>query len=115
MELKYFFANWTATFINGPANLLNNETKNPPDWIILDIWALVNFISVYILFSNEFLNLVVSLVVNNNSWGKWFSLNILIIILNVALVWFLAADFSLCSTFYNLTFTLLYSTTYIFL
>ena len=26
--------------MNGPAILLNNEPENPPDWIILDIWAL---------------------------------------------------------------------------
>ena len=26
-----------ATFINGPANLLNNDPKNPPHWFILDI------------------------------------------------------------------------------
>ena len=32
---KIFFANGTATFINGPANLLNNEPKNPLDRIIL--------------------------------------------------------------------------------
>ena len=34
MELngpKIFFASGTATFINGPANLLNNDPKNPPD------------------------------------------------------------------------------------
>ena len=30
-EAKIFFANEAATFINGPTNLLNNETKNPPD------------------------------------------------------------------------------------
>ena len=30
MELRYFFAKGTATFINGPANLLNNKAKNPP-------------------------------------------------------------------------------------
>ena len=29
MELIYFFAKGTATFINGPANLLNNDPKNP--------------------------------------------------------------------------------------
>ena len=28
-----FLANGIATFINGPANLLNNLTKNPPDCI----------------------------------------------------------------------------------
>ena len=31
---KTFFAKGIATFINGPANLLNND---PPDWIILEI------------------------------------------------------------------------------
>ena len=39
MELKHFFAKGIATFINGPANLLNNDPKNPPDWIISEIWA----------------------------------------------------------------------------
>ena len=28
MEPKYFFVKETATFINGPASLLNNEPKN---------------------------------------------------------------------------------------
>ena len=28
---KMFFAIGTAAFINGPANLLNNEPKNPPN------------------------------------------------------------------------------------
>ena len=28
---KIFFAKGTATFINGPANLLNNDPKTPPD------------------------------------------------------------------------------------
>ena len=28
---KIFFAKETVTFINGPFNLLNNDTKNPPD------------------------------------------------------------------------------------
>ena len=36
-EAKIFFAKGTATFVNGPANLLNNDPKNPPDWIILEI------------------------------------------------------------------------------
>ena len=40
---KIFFVQGTATFINGPANILNSEPKNPPDWIILDIWDLDNF------------------------------------------------------------------------
>ena len=34
---KIFFARGTATLVNGPANLLNNNPKNPPDWIIFEI------------------------------------------------------------------------------
>ena len=34
---KTFFTTGTATFINRPANLLKNDPKNPPDWIILEI------------------------------------------------------------------------------
>ena len=34
---KMFFAKVTATFINGPAILLNNDPENPPDRIILEI------------------------------------------------------------------------------
>ena len=49
MEPKKIFPNGTATFINGPANLLNNEPKNPPDWI-------PSFISVAKLLLNPFLN-----------------------------------------------------------
>ena len=33
---KIFFAKGTPTFITGPANLLNNDPKNPPDWVILE-------------------------------------------------------------------------------
>ena len=55
---KKIFANRTGTFINGPANLLNNKPKGPPEWIILDIWALNSFISVDLLFSSTFLSLV---------------------------------------------------------
>ena len=54
---KIIFAKVTATYINGPANLLDNDPKNPPDWIVLEIWALESFISVDILFLSAFLNL----------------------------------------------------------
>ena len=40
---KTFFAKGIATFINQPADLLNNNPKNYPDWIILEIWALESF------------------------------------------------------------------------
>ena len=48
---KIIFAKGAATFINGPANLLNNDPKNP-DWIMLEIWALESFKSVAILLLN---------------------------------------------------------------
>ena len=35
-----FIANGNATFINGPANLLNNLPKNPPDCIIFFLFVL---------------------------------------------------------------------------
>ena len=41
--VKTFFAKGSATFINGPANLLNKDPKNPPDWIILTICVLESF------------------------------------------------------------------------
>ena len=41
-----FLANGIATFINGPANLLNNLPKNPPDCITFLICVLLNFIAV---------------------------------------------------------------------
>ena len=54
MQLKHFFAKGTATFINGPDNLLNNDPKNPQDWITLEIWALESFKSVDILLLKAF-------------------------------------------------------------
>ena len=53
---KTFFTKGTATFINGPANLLNNDPKNPPDWIILVTWALESFKSVDVLLFKAFLS-----------------------------------------------------------
>ena len=57
---KIFFAKGRATFINGPANLLNKDPKNPSDWIILEIWALENFKSVDILLLKAFLTFFLS-------------------------------------------------------
>ena len=109
MELKYFFAKETATFIDGPATRLNNLPKNPLDWIILNNRALDNFISVDISFSNAFFNFVFRLVLSDNLWGKLFLLNILICILKVRPCLYLTADFSLFNCeFDNLAFTLLY-------
>ena len=92
---RNIFAKGTATFINGPANLLTNELKNLRDWIISYICILHNFMSVDILFLIALLNLVVWLVASYNSWSKLFPLNILICILKFTTVWFLAAAFIL--------------------
>ena len=39
---KIFFVKITTTFINGPASLLNNDPKNPPDCIIFKTLCLRN-------------------------------------------------------------------------
>ena len=113
MKLKYFLTKGTVTFINGPANLFNNDPKNLPAWIIFKIWALESYKSVDILLLNAFLNSVLCLVVNNNSWGRSFPSNIFKLILRVAPVLFLTAVFNLFSFVSdNFTFALLYSTIY---
>ena len=91
MELKYFFAKWTPTFINGPANLLSNEPKKSSR---LNYFRYLSsrqlHISWHILFSNAFLNFVFCLIVNNNSPDKLFPLDILIHFdIQVTPVWFL--------------------------
>ena len=65
-EAKTFYVEEIATFINGPANLLKNDPRNPPDWIILDIWTLESFKSVDILLLNLFLIFDFCLVADNN-------------------------------------------------
>ena len=79
-----FLANGNPTFINGPANLLNNLPKNPPDCIIFFICALLNFISVVKLLLIALRNLVFCLVVNSNSCGCSSLIKFLIPNLNVA-------------------------------
>ena len=91
---KIFFPKGTATFINGPASLPNNDPKNPADWIILEIWALESFKWVYILLLNAFLGFAFYLVVSNNSWGRSFSSNTFKFIFRVVTVLFLTAFFS---------------------
>ena len=46
--------------------LPNQAPKDPPDWIILNIWALLSFISVDILLAKEFPILIFGLVARNN-------------------------------------------------
>ena len=87
---KTFFVKGITTYINGPANLLNNDPENPRGWIILKIWDLESFKSVDILLLKAFLNFVF-----------------------VLLFLVLTAVFSFFSCVSeNLTFTLLYSTIY---
>ena len=43
---EIFFAKGIVTFINGPANLHNNDPKNPPYWVILEILASESFMIV---------------------------------------------------------------------
>ena len=57
-----------AMFVSGFfPKLSNQKPKDPPDWNILDIWALLSFISVGILLAKASVNLVICLVVKNNS------------------------------------------------
>ena len=75
--------------------LLNQEPKDPHDWIILDIWALLSFISVQILLAKTSLILVVCLVVRSNSYGSSLSSTFFLFNFNLVPVLFFAADFNL--------------------
>ena len=77
-DANTFLANGNATFINRPANLLNNLPKNPADCTIFFICVLRNFISVNKLLLIALRNLVLCLVVNNNSCGNSSLLKFLI-------------------------------------
>ena len=75
--------------------LLNQETKDPYGWIILDIWDLLNLISVDILLAKAYFILVFCLIVRNNSCGSSSSSKFFLFNLNVFPVLFFAADFNL--------------------
>ena len=63
---KLSLAKGIATFISTfLLKFANQEPNYRPDWIIWDIWALLSFISAYILLAKTFLILVVCLVVKN--------------------------------------------------
>ena len=59
----------------------NQELKDPPDWIILDIRAFLSFISFDILLAKAFHILVVCLVVRNDWCGNYSSSNSFYLIL----------------------------------
>ena len=89
---KLFLAEGTAMFVSDFfPKLLNEESKDPPDWINLDILTLLSFVSVDILLAKAFLILVACLVRNNLcgncSTSKYFLFNFNIVIF--------AADFNL--------------------
>ena len=61
-----FFLKEIAGFINFGKNLASTDPKAPPSFINLFICALLNFISVYILFSTFSLSLFICDCVKNN-------------------------------------------------
>ena len=90
-------------FSNGP----NNLPKNPPDCIILDNWVFENLISTDKLFANDLQRFETCLLLNNNLWGKLFSLSPILFDdnLNTTSVSFFIDDLNLLSCeFDNFTF-----------
>ena len=75
--------------------LPNEEPKDPPNWIILDIWAWLSFTSVEILLAKAFLILDVYLVVRNISSGNSSLSKVFLFNLNIVQVLFFAPDFNL--------------------
>ena len=65
-----------------------------PDWVILDIWVLLSFISVDILLAKVFLVLVVCLVVGNNSCGNSLSSKFSSFKLNIVTLLIFVVDFN---------------------
>ena len=74
--------------------LANQETKDPPDRIILDTSTLLSFVFVNILLAKAFLILVVCLAVKDNSCGNSSYSKFFLFILNIVPVLFFAADFN---------------------
>ena len=70
----------------------NQEKRDRSDWICLDIWALLSFISVDILLAKTIIILVVSFVVRNNSCDNSSSSNFFLFNLNIVPVSFLATE-----------------------
>ena len=89
---KMFFPNEIAGFINFGKNLASIDPKAPPSFINLFICALLNFISVDILFSSFCLSLFICLCVKNNSWSKSALLKFLLPILNAVPLLLFAAS-----------------------
>ena len=87
---------WIAMFVGAFfPKLPNQEPTDSPDWISLDVWALLNFISVNTLLARAFLISVVCLIFRNNSCGNSFSSKLFLFNLNIVPVLFSAKDFNL--------------------
>ena len=63
--------------------LLNQEWKDPPGWIILDICALLTFISVEVLLAMALHILIIRIVVTNNSCCSFSFSKFLLFNLNI--------------------------------
>ena len=93
-----FLAKRTQTsFINGPANLPDKAPRNSADWIVLDIYVLLSFISVDILLAKTFHVFVSCLLVKNNPCGNSSSGIFFLVILNIVPELLFAADFNMFS------------------
>ena len=87
------------------SKLPSQKPNDPPDLIILDIWALQSFAPAEILLAKAFLILVVYLV-RKESWGNSSFSKFSLFILNTVPVLFFAADFNLLNhVFVILTLT----------
>ena len=93
---KLSLAMFVSAFV---PKLPNQEPKDQPDWIILDIWAIQSFISVEILLAKAFLTLVVCLVVTNNSYRNSLSSKFFLFSLNIAPVLFFPAKSNLLTVY----------------
>ena len=96
-------------FINGPANLLNNDPKNLPDWVISEMWVLECFMSVDILLLNACPSLLSVIIHEANYFDQTYS--------NSFSELFLFYFWQQFSVFFscvsdNFTLNLLYSTIY---
>ena len=98
-------AKGTATSVSAfLPELANQELNYLPDWIILDIWALLMSTSVETLLVKAFPILDFCLVVRSNTWDNSSSWKFFLVIVNVAPVLLFATDFNLFScAFFSLT------------